>query len=513
MKTGMTALAKLRELVARQGLEAGHPPDVMAEVRSIQADPGIEDPTLLDLTGLPFCTIDEVTSKDLDQALFIEAADDGWTVWYAIADAAWFVRPGFPLYREALARGATYYLPGLMIPMLPAELSEGLVSLNPNVDRRAMVFRMRVGRSGELEESEIVRARIHSQAKLDYGGVQAFLDGLAPAPMPTDRGNTSLELLREVGLARMQRAHQRGVVSYRRTEVDAGIEGTRFVAVGSCRHDTERYNEQISLMCNIVGAEYLMGHSRDFVEPIYRVHDAPGDARMAELREQIRTIAALHHKDPGVWLWREDESLSGFLERLPQGRVAQALHRQAIVANHPGRFQSEKAGHHGVGAEVYGRFSAPMREVVGVFLHKEVWEEKTGVRSHVASQIEAVVERANTSKRLQGQLTGQSNRLILDQMFAENPGPWSATIMGITRAKVHIQLDEPPIDVKVYLRHLESDDALEVSRDGAAVVRRRDGHVVWRVGDAVSARVKGPDQAADRWALELAPLEQPREVG
>ncbi len=503
MKTAKTALAQLQDLAARQGLVVEHPPEVMAEVRAIEADPGIDDPSLVDLRDLPFCTIDEPTSKDLDQALFIERTGDGWTVWYAIADAAWFVRPGTALYQEAMVRGATYYLPGLVIPMLPRELSEGLVSLNEGVDRRAMVFRMVVGADGERRETEILRARIHSQAKLDYGRVQDFLDGRCKPLMPTERGNTSLELLREVGLARMSRAHQRGVVSYRRTEVDAGIEGTRFVAVGACRYDTERYNEQISLLCNIIGAEYLTSRSRDFVEPIYRVHEAPGSERMQELREQIATLVRLHRKHKAVWLWRPEESLSDFLDRLPTGRVARAIHRQAIVSNKPGRFQAEKAAHYGVGAAVYGRFSAPMREVVGVFLHREVWEEQTGIPASQPSRCAEVVERANSSKRLQGQLTGRSNRLILDQMFADRAGPWPATIMGITRSKVHIQLDEPPIDVKVYLRHLESEDALAVSRDGVAVVRRRDGHVVLRVGDGVRALVRGRDAKADRWELTL----------
>jgi len=505
MKGGLSALGQLERLVSREGLVREHPDEVMEEVRAIQRDPGIDDPTLRDLTEMPFCTIDEPTSRDLDQALFIEETASGWTVWYAIADAAWFVRPQTALYREALARGATYYLPGLVIPMLPAELSEDLVSLNPDVDRRAMVFRMEVRPDGTRGAAEILRARIRSQAKLDYGGVQAFLDGEAPPPMPSALGNESLRLLRGVGSARMRHARQRGVVSYRRTEVDTGIEGARFVALGGCRYDTERYNEQISLLCNMVGAEYLAARSSEDIEPIYRVHASPDAARLATLRQQIARLATLHGGEPSVWLWQPDEGISDYLDRLPEGRLARAIHRQAIMVNHPGRFQSEKAAHHGVGAVVYGRFSAPMREVVGVFLHHEVWEAQAGVAAVQTIGRAEVVERANTSKRLQGQLTGRSNRLILDQMFSESQGPWKATVMGITRSKVHIQLDEPPIDVKVYVRHLSGHGPLACGPDGVALFRKGGGEPVFRVGDAVRARVLGRDPSADRWKLTLEP--------
>ena len=503
MTHASTAKRQLETLVAAQGLVLEHPPDVMEEVAALVADPGIDDASLRDLTPLPFCTIDEPTSKDLDQALFVETSPTGWVVWYAIADAAWFVRPGTALYREALARGATYYLPGLVIPMLPKELSEDLVSLNPEVDRRAMVFRMEVHADGNRGDAEIVRARIRSQAKLNYGGVQQFLDGHIERLMPTPQGDESLRLLREVGLARMHHAHQRGVVSYRRTEVDAGLQGARFVAVGGTRHATERYNEQISLLCNRVGAAFLGAQTAGHVEPIYRVHEAPGARRLDALRSQIAALVSRHRCDEAVWLWRSEERLSTYLDRLPEGRLARAVHRQAILTNHPGRFQSERAGHHGVGAEAYARFSAPMREIVGVFLHHELWEAKAGAPLSPTWGQGEVVARANASTRLQGQLTAQSNRLILDQLFEDRRGPWKATVMGITRSKIHLQLDEPPIDVKVYLRHQESDGRLAAHEDGTAVILQGDGGVVWRVGDAVLATVRGRDPKADRWRLQL----------
>ncbi|MBW2256564.1 MAG: RNB domain-containing ribonuclease, partial [Deltaproteobacteria bacterium] len=132
-----TALAAMYAIAARHRLDPTYPPAALEEAAAWEADPGIDDPSLVDLTHLPFISIDEETSKDLDQALFIDGDDQGYTVWYAVADAAWFVRPGSALFAEAMRRAATFYLPGLVVPMLPRSLSEGLVSLNPGVDRRA----------------------------------------------------------------------------------------------------------------------------------------------------------------------------------------------------------------------------------------------------------------------------------------------------------------------------------------------------------------------------------------
>ncbi len=112
-----TARAKIYALTARQRLDPIHSDAAMTEARLLATEPGIDDPALTDLTHLPFVTIDEESSRDLDQALCIQRAGADFVVWYAIADAAWFVRPGSALFQEALERGATLYLPGLVVPL------------------------------------------------------------------------------------------------------------------------------------------------------------------------------------------------------------------------------------------------------------------------------------------------------------------------------------------------------------------------------------------------------------
>ena len=505
----------------------------MAETAKIVADPGIDDPALIDLTDLPFVTIDEVHSRDLDQALFIERREagsvaPGYIVWYAIADPAWCVRPGTALFDEALRRGATYYLPGLVIPMLPRELSEDIVSLNPRVDRRALVFEVQLDADGRVDHTLIHRARVRSRIKTSYDAVQALYDGAEPGITSELRGIServaeSLRLLAEVGGLRLALAESRNVVALRRTEIAvslAGHEGLRFVAMADPRHDVERYNEQISLLCNVEGARFLLqgDDADDGVEPIYRVHQSPSDERLDQLADQIAALVRIHRLDEDQWGWRRGRgSLAAYLKSLPESgphaRLASSIHRQVMMVGGRSQFAIVPGVHYGVGAEIYGRFTAPMREIVGVYEHKETWEKLAGGGASDDARLrDQVVEAANRSRQTQRELDREVNRRVLDQLFGDDLGmPLEdrprrrGTVLGISRSKVHVGLDEPPIDIKVYIHHLQSQRGGRIAqgRDQMTLRDLSNGHQLQVVGQAVDVRALGRDTQRDRWRLEL----------
>lgn len=503
-----SAEAALYELAAKHGLDPVFPVAVDAQVAEMLKQTGIDDQALLDLTKAPFVTIDGADSMDLDQAVFVEATDTGFVVHYALADASYYVAPNTPLHTEALRRAASYYLPGIMVPMLPRALSEGLVSLNANVDRRAVVFSMHLDSEGRCTKTNIVSSRIHSRGKLSFSAVQEYYVGGTGFGDDVDE---SLDRLADVGRLRMSLAEERGVVRYRRHEVSAKLigSGMRFTATSAVRRDVERYNEQLSLLCNIEGARYLAEHGADFVEPIYRVHPAPSEEKMESFLRKLKATVAAQSLDPAVWLWTLESSrpLRQFLDELPtegsEGRIAMAIHRQAVMANVRSTFQTEAGSHHGVGAEVYARFSAPMREMVGVFLHHELLEARAGHGSSDAKLRSEVVQQANAAKTLQRTVSNEGNRLVLEQLFEDAKRAQrvlSGTLMGAEGSKAYVRLDDPPIDVKVYLKL--ADDPLKPSDDGTSL--KRNGKAVFRLGDNVSVRVVEKHASKDRWILELA---------
>lgn len=503
---GGTPLAELYAVAAAEGLSPVYPVDVEREVAALHQRDGVHAEGLVDETSLAYVTIDGASSRDLDQAAYVEQHAGGFTLRYALADASFYAPPGSALFQESLRRGASYYMPGLVLPMLPRALSEGLVSLNPGVDRRAVVFRLELDSRGEVRERTVYRARIHSRGKLSFRGVQDFYD--------TGEGfegeiATNLLALRELGEARIDRAEERSVVRYRRRETNVELAGgQRFSVVDHARMMVERYNEQLSLLCNVAGARTLRAGADAEVEPIYRVHPSPAAEKLENFEGLVGELADLHGLDPAVWRWKRGESMAAFLDGLPnegpQARLAQAIHRQAVMTNLRSSFATEARGHHGIGAEVYARFSAPMREVVGVYLHRELLEllELEAEEASSAALRDAVVAAANEAKLRQKRLTNAANRLVIDQLLAPAAGTdqvFRGTLLGLRRERAYVELDEPAVDLKVYLR--DQPGGAEVA---PSMAKLRAGDAELRLGDEVGLRVLGRDPSRDRWQLALS---------
>lgn len=510
----MAANPRLIALLKTLEISPEYSEAALAEAKALAEAPGIDDPALVDRLSIPFCTIDEPHSKDLDQALCVESlgASRGFRLWYAIADAAHFVRPGSALWDEALLRGASYYMPGLVIPMLPKVLSEGVVSLNPQVDRRALLFELEIDARGRIVGRNIERARVRSRAKLSYQGVQAWYDNVG-APHCDAQVQRSLRALEQMGRLRIQLAQERGVVPFRRREVDLKAQGGRIVAYEDMRRDVERYNEQLSLMCNVEGARFLRKAASE-IHPIYRVHPAPDRARLDTLRRRVDQMIKHWGLDPKTWAWDgQPETFADWLAALPKegehASLAQVIHRQAVVSSGRAAFTSLPGVHHGIGADVYGRFTAPMREIVGIYLHGEAGEqlggpdcgpEQVAAAQSLRDEVIAAAERAANHQKA---LDREANRIVLDQVMHQDHrcGGISrrGVVMGMSRRKIYVRLQEPPLDIKVYLHHLESQRGRRLGVDAQEVQLLAGDRALFTLGDEIVLRVMGEDTDADRW--------------
>ena len=527
-----TPTAALQSVLERHTLRREHPEAVMREVADILRRPGIDDPDLVDLTHLPFCTIDYQESLDLDQAMYIQRGPDdgaGYVVYYALADAAHYVRPGMALFSEALRRGVSYYLPWMVLPMLPAELSEGIVSLNPGVERRSLTFVMTLDALGQAVRTELYRARVRSRAKLTYDGVQRHLDAPGDSPLGGQDYSETLDLLAEVGQRRMDDARRRDVVYFNRQDVEVDLDHRGKLCFRSNpRNQVSRYNEQVSLLCNIEGARLLMRRGPEpHVQPVFRVHDPPSAESRQHLACMIRDIAAAHGLDPRVVSWQRDEdgaggeSLGDFLDRLRataglDRRVLAAMERQALITNQRSMFSAEPGRHFALGVAAYARFSAPMREVVGIFTHKETLEKLGLVSAGDAPEKDddlrqQVISAANAAKERQRRASKDVMRLALDDLLRgdltlpEQQRPvYRGTIMGLTASRLYVSLDAPPVELKVYVQDLEQALGLSLRLLDSEVEmranRRRRGPR-FRLGDEIQLRTAGHDDNKNRWRL------------
>jgi exoribonuclease R len=344
--------------------------------------------------------------------------------------------------------------------------------------------------------------------------VQTFLDGKPRHGINDLDVALNLKCFEEVGKLRLAQAQQRNMVPHRtgetRVRLDDGS-GVNFVAIERMRNRVERYSEQLSLMCNIEGAAMLRRAASERIQPIYRTHAPPDESRLEHLEQTIAAVAKAYNLGDG-WVWdRSTQSLGEFIRRLPgdadKEYLREALQHQAILVNVRSMFTAEPGPHFGIGADVYARFSAPMREIVGIYVHKELWELLDGVAPTTDESLrDSVIDAANTSRQLQRDLTHQANRLVLDQIFEpelqrpiEKRPIRRGVVLGFRGAKVYIRLLDPPIEVKVYAEQI--DDDMEADAAGSCLLHG--GECVCRLGEMVTVRLRGRDDKLSRWLLEL----------
>jgi len=341
----------LDDVVAALELPTAYPEAALAEAAA--AVEALELPTV-DLTDIEFATIDPPTSTDLDQAVHITRAKDGYTVRYAIADVPAFIELGGALDAETRRRGQTLYLPGRRIPLHPELISEDAGSLLPGRRRGAYVWTFHLDSSAQVQRSELVRATVTSRQKLDYAGVQAAIDaGTAPE---------SLALLRDVGLKRIEAERERGGASLRIPEQEVEVDDAGFYHLEArAPLPVEDWNAQISLMTGMEAARIMLEGRIG----ILRTMPAPDEHGAAAFRREARSLGVP---------WQEGVPYGEFLRSLDvrQPRqlaimhAATSLFRGAGYTAFDGELPAERL--QAAIAAPYAHTTAPLRRLVDRFV-------------------------------------------------------------------------------------------------------------------------------------------------
>ncbi|WP_291314202.1 RNB domain-containing ribonuclease [Corynebacterium sp. UBA2622] len=332
-----------RDVAREFDVPTDFPPEVHAEAAGLtdrHAD------ARRDARDIPFVTIDPVGSKDLDQAVYIEKDGDGYVVYYAIADVAAFVEPDTRTKAESLQRGQTIYLPDEPARLHPPELSEGIASLLPDVDRPAALWTFHLDAHGEVTGSHVERALVHSVARLDYDGVQDDLDH--------GRAHPSIALLPEVGTLRQESSLRREAINLRVPSVRVvEDEEGHFELVIEPRHPVMDYNSEISLLTGMVAGQMMVDAGKGFLRTL---GPAPTGAENDFLRE-IRNLGFDPGNDIGQFLATIDPDTPRGMAAM---REAQKLLRGSGYVD-----LSEKAPevHAGIGG-YYSHVTAPLRRLI-----------------------------------------------------------------------------------------------------------------------------------------------------
>lgn len=319
-----------------------------------------------DIRKLPLVTIDGADARDFDDAVHARREKKGWTLWVAIADVSAYVKPDAPLDKEALKRGNSVYFPQRVIPMLPEKLSNGLCSLNPDVERLCMVCEMRVMPDGEIAKARFFEGVMRSHARLIYEDVAEMLD--APDGVKARERAAilpHLQTLNEVFEALFAARSRRGAIDFESTETRIVFSDDRKIdcIVPVKRNRAHRLIEECMVAANVEAAKFV---EKAKLPTLYRVHEDPDPIKIATLREFLALKGLSLGGGPKPKAGDFAKVLREAKMRLDISLIQTVLLRTLMQA----RYSPVNVGHFGLALTHYAHFTSPIRRYPDLLLHR-----------------------------------------------------------------------------------------------------------------------------------------------
>ncbi|MFK7851726.1 MAG: ribonuclease R [Akkermansiaceae bacterium] len=353
--------------IARHGLRTSFPEDVLQEARAVPELPSEKEiARRRDHREKLVITIDPADAKDHDDAIFIaKTKSGGWLLEVHIADVSHYIKPGSPMDKEAVERGNSTYLVDRVLPMLPTELSNGICSLKPDVDRLTKCAIMEISKDGHVANTKFVDAVIHSRAKLSYEQAQAILDG-KPAPKGSDPtlASTVKEAWRMASLLRKNR-FKNGALDLEMSEIKIKLDenGRACEAHQVVHTESHQLVEECMLIANQAVAKILRERSKP---SIFRIHEDPDPSRLEDYAE----TAKQHGYQPGDLTNRShiqallDSAKGTAEEHTIKLGLLKSLKRAAYAA--------DPIGHYGLAKTDYTHFTSPIRRYADLIVHRSL---------------------------------------------------------------------------------------------------------------------------------------------
>ncbi|QGG79420.1 ribonuclease R [Litorivicinus lipolyticus] len=416
--------------------------------------------TRKDLRALPFCTIDGEDARDFDDAVFAQRTDGGgWKLWVAIADVAEYVKPGMQLDTEAVERATSVYFPRQVIPMLPEALSNGLCSLNPDVDRLAMVAEINVSARGAMTRVNFHEGVFRSHARLTYNQVNdALEDGAAFAAIPGGAAvQTNITDLYSLYHVLKKVRAERGAIEFEAPEPMFQMDANGHIAgiTGRWRGDSHKLIEECMLLANVAAAKYLIKHEKP---SLYRVHEGPSVDKL------IATRAAL--APMGLHLQGGDEPTPEDYQAVMEqarGRPDESLIQVLLLRSmSQARYEPDaKGGHFGLGYEAYTHFTSPIRRYPDLMVHralKSILRKDPSVYPYDQARLETMGEHCSNCERRADDASRDVNAWLKCRFMTQHIGSeFTGVVTGVAPFGLFITLNDMFVEGMVHVTALPAD--------------------------------------------------------
>lgn len=448
-----------------------------------------------DLRDRPFVTIDGETAKDFDDAVAVERTTaGGFRLWVAIADVAHYVKPGSAIDRDALERGNSVYFPGSCLPMLPEALSNGICSLLPGEDRLVQVAEIGFDARGQRTGARFYAAVIRSRSRLTYSEVKLMLiDGDSDTCARYSDSLDDLRVMAELSELRILRRRERGSLDFDlpTAEILLDLRGRPENIVRSERNLAHRMIEEMMLAANEAVADWL---ERQSVPLIYRVHDRPGEEKMALFQD------FLAHFNQGVAI-PESGVTPGLLQELLSrvaGRPEERVINHVLLRSLPQAVYSvNNIGHFGLAAECYCHFTSPIRRYPDLVVHrllKRQSGQKIAAPHKAEASLEEVAARATASERRAMEAERDILNLKKCQFMEQKVGEvFSGLVTSVQAFGFFVELETYFVEGLVHVKSLDDDFyEYEEARQRLIGMRQRRS---FEIGDPVRVKVEQVDTA------------------
>ncbi|HBB6316500.1 TPA: ribonuclease R, partial [Escherichia coli] len=479
-------------IIYQHGIEIEFPDDVLKEAEDV---PETIQPDELkgrrDLRDDLTITIDGADAKDLDDAIAVKKLDNGNTeLTVSIADVSYYVTEGSALDREAYDRATSVYLVDRVIPMIPHRLSNGICSLNPDVDRLAMSCRMEIDAQGQVVKHEIFESVIHSNARMTYDAVNRIItdkDAATRAQYPEIV--PMLDLAQTLSQQLITMRKKRGEIDFdiKEAKVIVNEEGIPKEVVTRERGEGERLIESFMLIANETVAEHFNKMEVPF---IYRIHEQPKSERLRQFFDFITNFGIMV-KGTGEDI--HPSTLQNINEEIAGRPEDMVISTMMLRSMQQARYDADNLGHFGLAADYYTHFTSPIRRYPDLIVHRLVrkylieksmdgramheWEEK----------LPQIAEHTSNRERRAIDAERDTDELKKAEFMIQHIGDeFEGVISSVANFGMFVELANT-IEGMVNMQNM-SDDYYHFDERQMALIGERKAKV-YRIGDVVKVKV------------------------
>ena len=419
-----------------------------------------------DLRDLPLITIDGEDARDFDDAVYCKStASGGWKLWVAIADVSHYIKPDSALDIEAQKRGNSVYFPNSVVPMLPEQVSNGLCSLKPHVDRLCMVCEMTLNAKGRVIRSKFYPAIMHSKARMTYTKVWGILQQEEELLNQYKDIVEPIKNLHQLFLARVALKKQRGAIDFETTETQILFNDKKKIEkiVPVVRNDAHKIIEECMICANVAAAKFFIKHKQ---AGLYRVHLGPKEQKLEKLRSYLAELGLFitggAEPDPEIF--------QKLLEEVKDRPDAENIQIMLLRSMSQAEYLPDNQGHFGLAFDAYTHFTSPIRRYPDLIVHRIIKalvaqdslqsanERKNILKSYDKGLLATIGQQCSTTERNADMATRDvTDWLKCEYMQSHIGKQYTGVVSSVTNFGLFVRLDDVYVEGLVHVTELGND--------------------------------------------------------